>query len=278
MSREPCANCNAALEAEASYCSACGQRQLGDEARSMRHLMRSSVAELTDVDGRLWRSFVAVLFRPGFLTAEYRHGRRQRYMSPISLFVAANVIFFLAPSLSDFGISLWDQYQLQPYSPWVAGWIDATVTSSGESFAALAQAYQLRISELSKALVILHVPLLALVTYLLTIDRRLFFADHVVCALHFFAFRMLYWALMPVTVLPLLRGLDSVLPVDIPAAQVAASLYYLYVPFLLRYAFELPWWRAMLTTAAYIYLLFWIHTAYRLIQFALGFWSIAPGG
>jgi len=48
-------------------------------------------------------------------------------------------MFFLAPSLSDFTLVLDDQYRLQPYSVWIALWIDSALRS-GIDFETLAAA------------------------------------------------------------------------------------------------------------------------------------------
>lgn len=140
-----CANCGGALRPEDAYCPACGQRVLGPDARSFRHLLGASLSEVSSLDGRLWRSISRLLFTPGFLSREYRRGRQQRYLSPIALFLLGNLLFFVAPSLSDFTLALEDQYRLQPYSGWIAPWIDAVV-ARGAAFDALAEAYALRVN------------------------------------------------------------------------------------------------------------------------------------
>jgi len=58
---------------------------------------------------------------------------------PINLFLIGNLKFFLAPSLSDFTLVLDDQYRLQPYSVWIALWIDSALRS-GIDFETLAAA------------------------------------------------------------------------------------------------------------------------------------------
>ena len=119
-----CANCGHPLSPDECYCADCGQKRLDERARSFMHVLRTSLAEVSSVDSRLWRSMGLLFARPGFLSREYRLGRRKRYLSPISLFLIANVVFFLAPSLTDFSITLTDQRRLQPYSPWIATWIE----------------------------------------------------------------------------------------------------------------------------------------------------------
>ena len=240
------------------------------------HLLKSSLAEMSSVDSRLLRSLGLLFARPGALSREYRVGRRQRYLSPISLFLIANVVFFLAPSLSDFSITLIDQQRLQPYSSWIAGWIEAVLARGEFTPDELARAYQVRVTELAKTMVILHVPLLALASLLLTLDKRFYYADHVVMALHFFAFLMWYYTLMPYLVVPLLGMLDkSVTGFDIAAWRIAASLQFLYLPFMLRTALDMSWWRVIPTSALLLLSLAGVHVVYRFIQFLVTFSFVA---
>ncbi len=268
------------------FCSACGQKNITEKDRWLPDLMRASLQEITDLDGRVLPSTWLLITRPGFLSREYQVGRRRRYLSPIGLFLIANVLFFLAPSLSDLGISLWDQYSLQPYSAWMQPAIHAVLESQGldvqaaidqgidirntEAFREYARDYDARIGDLAKSMAIAHVPLLALGTLVITFWRKLLYADHVVAALHFLAFVMLYFTLMPYTVIPLLRLIDSVPFWDFDVWRVALALKFAYVPFMFRTAFGVRWWAAIALVAPFLAVLLVTHTSYRLLQLWIG--------
>ncbi|MEL7296231.1 MAG: DUF3667 domain-containing protein [Pseudomonadota bacterium] len=234
--------------------------------------MRTTVSELTSVDSRLWRSLFALIAKPGFLSREYQRGRRRSFLSPVGLFLLANLVYFLAPPISDLQLSLTQQYELQFYRGWISGWVDGYIADSGTTFEAVARRYELKIAEIAKLMVILHVPLLALATMLMFADRRLFYADHVVMAFHYLGFLLLY--LISTSVLfglafriapDLIRSLMPHLATVIVTAQ------FLYVPPMLKRAMAVPWWRALLMTPVFIAGLFAAHTIYRIIQFLIGF-------
>lgn len=89
---EACTNCEADLRG--AFCHACGQ--------PTRHFIRffpavvREVAEDTlGVDGRFWRTFVALLFRPGRLTLDYLNGKRVYYSSPVRLYLLTSLVAFL---------------------------------------------------------------------------------------------------------------------------------------------------------------------------------------
>ncbi len=58
--------------------------------------MREAAGRYAALDGKLWKTFGALLFRPGYLTREYLAGRRRRYIRPARLFLIASLLLFAA--------------------------------------------------------------------------------------------------------------------------------------------------------------------------------------
>jgi len=91
-----CLNCGARLAG--TYCSDCGQKD--DPHRpTFWHVVAETFESLTHADSRLWRTLWPLLLRPGFLTAEYFAGRRERYLPPIRLYIVFSVTYFLLLAL-----------------------------------------------------------------------------------------------------------------------------------------------------------------------------------
>ncbi|MEM9055955.1 MAG: DUF4286 family protein [Pseudomonadota bacterium] len=87
-----CRNCLQPLTGQ--YCAECGQR---DKNRmiSLFELFRDFIGDLFELDSRLWRSLVPLLFRPGKLTLEYLSGRRVRYTPPLRMYLVLSLLFFV---------------------------------------------------------------------------------------------------------------------------------------------------------------------------------------
>ncbi|MGI9293917.1 MAG: DUF3667 domain-containing protein [Pseudomonadales bacterium] len=64
-------------------------------------LLREVIGDVLDIDSRLWRSLIPLIFRPGHLTAEYLRGRRMLYIPPFRLYLVLSLIFFLLNSIDD---------------------------------------------------------------------------------------------------------------------------------------------------------------------------------
>ncbi|MEM6817476.1 MAG: DUF3667 domain-containing protein [Pseudomonadota bacterium] len=280
-----CPNCGNPLAAHDRFCSQCGQKVLSPEDRRLASLLKESIEEMTDLRGRVLPSIGTLLFRPGALARAYQIGRRRSFLAPISLFLFANVLYFLIPGLNDFQVSLLDQITLQPYSKWTAAIVDyqlrvdpggaiAMSRNADPAYLGLSNLYTLRAADISKSIIILHVPLLAALTALLVIDKRLPYADHLVLALHYMAFIMLFFVIAPHVLWPLARAIVEPFWPDAPLFRIVIALMYVYAAVMLRTAFQLPWWRVVPTTVVFLIGYGLIHTFYRLIQFFVVFSSL----
>jgi Protein of unknown function (DUF3667) len=91
-----CDNCGAQVPQR--YCGVCGQ-QADSPVHSLREFARHAAEDLTHADSRVWRTLSALLRRPGFLTTEFLHGRRARYLPPLRLYLMLSVVFFLCAGI-----------------------------------------------------------------------------------------------------------------------------------------------------------------------------------
>ena len=92
-----CRNCDAPLSGE--YCSQCGQREGRGDLR-FSDLLGELVGDFFAWDSRIWRTLLPLIFRPGFLTAEYMAGRRARYVPPLRLYLILSFALFLLLSVA----------------------------------------------------------------------------------------------------------------------------------------------------------------------------------
>lgn len=305
-----CPNCGALLHG--AYCAECGQRRLRDADRRLKPLLAQFFGAFTNLDNRVWRTFRALFFRPGLLSSDYIAGRRARWLPPISLFVIVNLLFFLAPSLSDFTLPFDDQVpgplslaardhadRLAPetraqieqwpgqlHSRMTARWVQARVAHrdaaarartdgrSGYTVADYARAYDARAVPISKVLIILHVPFVALVLAAAFRRRSLYFAEHLVVALHLFTF---YVLLIQLVVGPFAYAeramtgawhttFDHIWRLIVLASTLA------YTAIALRTVYATAWWRAGITAVVLLLVLLAAnYTVYRAVQFMVVF-------
>lgn len=301
-----CANCGVALAGK--YCHACGQKRFVPSDRRFGHLLHQFLASATDLDGRIWRTLRALLLRPGLLSREYMEGRRAGWISPASLFLAVCVVYFLAPLHGgDFALQFMQQVsgrvralatnpdetlsaaQLagtgQAHTRFTEPWVDARVRArdaaarkasngaTGYGYRDYRRDYDAKADEVSKALVILHVPLAALVLMLLFARRQRYFAEHFVVALHYFAFAL--------TALLIVIQLRALLRFSLPAAWLPPDAAYdwimrvllpVYAVLALRRSYAVGWAAATAAAAAMLAVVLAANLyVYRAVQFAVTF-------
>jgi hypothetical protein len=301
-----CSNCGTQLIGE--FCHACGQKRFVESDRRFSHLLHLFVSSATDLDGRIWRTVRALLFHPGRLSREYFDGRRARWISPVSLFLAISVIYYIAPLHGgDFAPQFnqqmpgpirvlaaapdetLDEAQRsatgQPHSAITQQWVRARVEARdaaarkdsngahGYSYHDYRIAYDAKADDVSKALVIVHVPFVALALTLLFWPKRRYFAEHFVVALHFFSFALitltmvtalraaLIWLLPPVHAVP--EGwYDALMRTLLPLYTIVA----------LRRAYAVGWPAAIASAAVLLAVMIGTNVfVYRTIQFLVTF-------
>jgi len=301
-----CRNCGAELVGE--FCCACGQKRFVESDRRFGHLLHQFVTSATDIDGRVWRTVRALLFRPGLLSREYFEGRRARWISPVSLFLAVSVVYFLAPlhggdltlqfmqqvsgqvrELSKRTDDELSEAQLkssgQAHSRFTEKWIEQRVHdrdaaarqasngARGYTYQDLRAAYDAKADDVSKALVILHVPFAALALMVIFVRQRRYFAEHFVFALHFFAFFMiLLQCVSQIRTLGLFAIPPPWTPPDAVYDWTMRIAIPIYAALAVHRAYGTGWGGALIATAGMLATVVAVNLYfYRAVQFAVTF-------
>ncbi len=182
-----CSNCGSAPVRV--YCAECGERQPTRHDFTTTALVREAAGEFVSVDGRLWRSVVALLSKPGFLTQEYFSGRRTRYMRPFSLFVLLNVAFFFIQPYTGMFHYTYAQYVDTD------GFRDKAASKRralGQTEQTFARRFDLALGDQKKSILLVAIPAFALVLTLLYARSGRSFVEHLVFAVHSYAFMVFY--------------------------------------------------------------------------------------
>ena len=301
-----CTNCGATLTG--AYCQACGQKRFVESDRRLGHLLHQFIASATDLDGRIWRSIRALLFQPGLLSREYFIGRRARWIAPVSLFLAANVAFFIAPLHGSDVAKLFNQQvsgsiralavdpdtQLSAeqradegpaHTAFTTAWVQARVQARdaaarkasqgtrGYGYRDYRMAYDAKADDVSKALIILHVPFTALALMLLFARQQRYYAEHFVVALHFFTFTL--------AALQIVVHAQALLEFALPAAWVPSGtaldwfmrvLLPTYAVLSLRRAYAVGWAQSIAAATGMLAVVLVVNLyVYRTVQFLLTF-------
>ena len=191
-----CSNCGSA--AVNTYCADCGERQPSHRDFSVRGLVLDAAHEITSLDGKLVRSVVALLTKPGLLTREWFEGRRGRYVKPFSLFLLLNVAFFIIQPHTQLL-----SYKFQNYMTGSDAGALRRIALMKQKRADLGdtpQQFETRfnaaLQDQKKSLLIFDIPVLAIVIALVYAWRRRYFAEHLVFSIHIYAFLLFFLGVM----------------------------------------------------------------------------------
>lgn len=87
-----CLNCNARVFGR--YCHFCGQENV-EPKESLGGLIVHFFNDITHFEGKFLTAIRYLMFKPGFLAAEYARGRRAAYMNPVRMYVFSSAFFFI---------------------------------------------------------------------------------------------------------------------------------------------------------------------------------------
>ena len=186
-----CLNCGA--EFSGNFCNHCGQKAIENTDRSLFRLITEFFGNIFFLDNRFFISIRHLIGSPGKMTINYLDGRRKMYLSPVTLFLFFNLIYFVVNPLSDYSLSAYDQVTLQPYSKISMQMLRNKLQRDNIEFEEYKVIYQNASDNISKSIMILNVPIIALFLYLMTFKKRRFYFDSLIFSFHFFSFFMVSW-------------------------------------------------------------------------------------
>ena len=87
-----CLNCGAIVLGR--FCQNCGQENV-EPKETFWHMVTHFFYDITHFDGSFFVTVKDLLFKPGFLSMEYKRGRRKKYLHPVRMYVFTSAVFFL---------------------------------------------------------------------------------------------------------------------------------------------------------------------------------------
>jgi len=87
-----CKNCEQPFNQAYEYCPHCGQKDKDELTISV--LFYNTISNYFSFDARFFKSFIPLLFRPGYLARKFIEGKRLLYLHPGQLYLFIAVVFF----------------------------------------------------------------------------------------------------------------------------------------------------------------------------------------
>lgn len=269
-----CNNCGATLSGQ--FCSACGQKIIEEKERKIGHFIYQFFGAAFFLEKNFLKDLWLLISAPGRLASDYRLGKRQSHMTPISLFLLINIIYFLMSPLSDLNLSLNDQMYQPLHGSLARKLVDSKMKLNEMSFDDLQSKYNAQSTSLSKSLVIVNVPIMALLISLVFARKKhFFFGDHMVLAYHLLGFILLLSCLIILVFIPIQKtGIlsDNILSASTRICMTVLGLGYFF--FSVKNFYQASMIKSFLNTFLIILIFMVSHFLYRSILFFSVFYTI----
>ena len=105
LSKGLCQNCG--LEFSGNYCSACGQRSIGNQRLNFKNLVKDFFDNVFNLHSGFFFTFWRLIVAPGQVGRDYVRGRRKSYTHPVRYLIIAIAVqalvdyWFLHPELNE---------------------------------------------------------------------------------------------------------------------------------------------------------------------------------
>lgn len=183
------------------FCAHCGEKRHQDHDISFLHLGAEALEAFFHLDSKLFLTLRTLTTKPGKLTEEFFFGRRKPYMTPLQVFLVCNLIFFFLQPLTGLEVlapPLRSHTGNSYYGALATRLVDRQLAKNHISRSQEKEFldYQARFYRTAhvqaRSLVILMVPIFALVLALLFVFSRRYFMEHLIFALHFYSWWLLW--------------------------------------------------------------------------------------
>ncbi|WP_299100478.1 DUF3667 domain-containing protein [uncultured Winogradskyella sp.] len=90
--QENCKNCEQPYDEGFQFCPHCGQKT--NDELTIGVLFYNTISNYFSFDARFLKSFIPLLFKPGYLAKEFIKGKRLLYLHPAQMYLFISVVFF----------------------------------------------------------------------------------------------------------------------------------------------------------------------------------------
>jgi hypothetical protein len=195
---EVCRNCGNNFTGK--YCNNCGEKIYHEQDKSVWHLLGEAFHFTTHFEGTFFNTFKAIITTPGKLSLDYCSGIRKKYFKPISFFLLLVIIYLLFPVFEGLNQKLYYYTHDNLYGNYAMQKAMSVMQVKHLSDAQLSELFHHKGEKVSKFLLFIIIPIMALFSWLLGFKKRSLYFDHFIFCIEESSFFIL-WAFL---LLPLL--------------------------------------------------------------------------
>jgi hypothetical protein len=192
-----CKNCGNNFTGK--YCNNCGEKIYHAKDKNVWHLLGEAFHFTTHFEGTFFNTVKAILTRPGKLSLDYCNGIRKKYFKPISFFLLLVIIYLLFPVFEGLNQDLIYYTRNPLYGEYAMQKSLYVMQAKGLSEQELTLKFHQEGEMVSKFLLFIIIPIMALFSWLIAFKKRRLYFDHFIFSIEESAWLILWgFLLLPV--------------------------------------------------------------------------------
>ena len=286
--KEYCQSCGAVLHGK--FCSECGEKKFDRSDLSFKKIILQGIDVFTHFDSKIFASVKLLVTKPGLLSVQYCKGVKVKYAKPIQLFFLINVLYFIFVSFGTFNTFNTPLYvhmnattHRELANSMVEHKLDKKDLDSAQYNSKLAdysKVFDTKVNILSKSLIIIIVPILALVLLLLFYNSKRLYTEDLIFSLNFLSWFLLFKVVFLDVLILLLSYLGKLLHFNARAVLTDDSVSFflfiiigIYSYYAVNRFYGGKKWLNILRCIALPYIFLNVVYLYRFILFIITFYS-----
>ncbi|MEO7264799.1 MAG: DUF3667 domain-containing protein [Ferruginibacter sp.] len=271
MDSHICKNCGKHFTGK--YCNACGEKVYTSADKKIKYLVADAFHFISHFEGKFLLTIKTILTKPGKFSFDYCDGIRNKYFKPLSFFLLLVIIYLLFPVAQGLNMSLAAHVNASRYSGYAKSEVIKLLTIKHLPENYLIDAFQKKSEIVSKVLLVMIIPLMALLTWVITRKKQKLYFDHFILSTEINSFMVLWGFLITPLLIRLVYLIIFLLTKkeyfsDIAFAIIVTSFICIFIFKASRRFFTLKNWQAWLFTLIYVSVyIFIIQFVYKFLLF-----------
>ena len=254
-----------------NYCNSCGEKVQAAHDRSFLHLAEEAFHFLTHFEGKFLNTLRAVLTAPGRLSADYVGGIRKAYFKPLSFFLMLVILYLLFPVYEGLNMQLRFHLSQGFYGDYASQLVSQLQETRGLTFQELSERFHYKGEKISKFLLFVNIPLIALVSFGLGFRKRAYYYDHFIFSTECVSFFLLWgFLLLPLISFVLAAAGWRILDSDWAIGVVMLGGFFVFLLLAAHRFFRFPYWYSLVYAVVFSLLLaFFVQFVYKFLLFII---------
>jgi len=188
-----CKNCGNSFTGK--FCNNCGEKVYAEKDRSVVHLLSEGFHFITHLEGSFFNTIIILFKRPGKLSYDYCNGIRKKYFKPLSLFLLLVILYLLFPLFDGLNSKPGEHFRHSLYGGYAKRKAIEIILERQWTEAELGKAFVQVSEKISKFLLFIIIPVMALFSWMISFKKRKYFYDNFIFSIEANSFFIL-WAFL----------------------------------------------------------------------------------